>query len=264
MNQFSSAPKQAHLKGGVTENGHFYAYGTPEYEAYKAKKRRQAQAWRDANPDKCKAINKRAWKNNKVGRVKSMYKWRAKQGEFYLEYRRKWTDKNKDRLNGDRRERYETDDDFRLKILSQCEAMRIKHGDRWNELRREDYKENPDKYRERYRRAYERNPAKFKARSHARRAKLVAATVGDLRPITEWDKRWHLLELVRCYWCQEMVPPDYCNIDHMVAIDLDGPHCIENLCISCSYCNHSKWSKSLHDWNKKLKEPVLEWNKSFI
>lgn len=102
-----------------------------------------------------------------------------------------------------------------------------------------------------------RNKNKVRAKDAQKRARKNSASVGDLEKITAWEATWRLKKKVVCYWCKETFSGSVCHSDHIIALVRGGPHCVENLCVSCPQCNFSKHKKSVEEWNKKLAEPVL-------
>jgi 5-methylcytosine-specific restriction endonuclease McrA len=90
-----------------------------------------------------------------------------------------------------------------------------------------------------------------------RRARKSGATVGDLRLIAEWEKRWRRKLLVRCYWCRSDIKPSVATRDHIVPLARGGEHSVSNLVVSCGSCNSKKHARSLDKWNATLEQPVL-------
>lgn len=41
----------------------------------------------------------------------------------------------------------------------------------------------------------------------------------------------------RCYWCQEVLQPNECTLDHLIPRSLDGPRIPQNLVCACRDCN---------------------------
>lgn len=53
-----------------------------------------------------------------------------------------------------------------------------------------------------------------------------------------------------CYYCNSRTPTDKIHFDHVVPLSKGGPHSVENLCVSCGFCNMSKHDKTVADWMK--------------
>jgi HNH endonuclease len=117
--------------------------------------------------------------------------------------------------------------------------------------------ENKQKIQELLARYHAKNPSKRRAISQKYKALKKGAIVGDVALISNWDSSWRKSKMVRCYWCSNSFSPNECHADHIIALNLGGLHCIENLCISCQHCNASKQDKTIEEWNKKLNQPVL-------
>lgn len=106
----------------------------------------------------------------------------------------------------------------------------------------------------RYRKKY---PERAMERHRRRRAIKLKAPVSDSKVIEFWVAAWKKKKRVRCYWCELLFPPKSCHVDHIIALELNGHHSIENLCISCASCNCRKNDRPVSKWNLHLNQPVL-------
>jgi len=141
---------------------------------------------------------------------------------------------------------------------------------------KEYYKNNPEKLSAQKRARYLKNTDRIKKQMHAaakryrakypqranercrkRRAVKMSVPIGDSRIIEKWVAAWKRKKLVRCYWCEQSFHPKACHTDHILAMELGGPHSIENLCISCASCNCRKNDSPVEKWNRHLTQPVL-------
>lgn len=102
-----------------------------------------------------------------------------------------------------------------------------------------------------------KNIEKSRGYTRARRARRLNAISGSLKVMTTWESHWRRKKLATCFWCQRKVASKSCHVDHMIPLSREGRHSIENLCISCRFCNSKKWAKSIADWNAKLDHPIL-------
>jgi len=102
-----------------------------------------------------------------------------------------------------------------------------------------------------------KNPERASRISHTRRARKIAATIGNTATIAKWEKSWRNSNSVICYWCGSHVAGRKAHLDHIQPLSKGGSHSIENLCVSCAHCNLSKKDKSLDRWNAGLVHPVL-------
>lgn len=124
----------------------------------------------------------------------------------------------------------------------QKEAYRIRHADSVRAANAKYYANNPEIYRA------------IRAR---RRADKQHASIGDIKAISKWEKRWRTKRPVACYWCGEKSPGIECHADHVIPLRKGGAHSVENLVVSCAACNRRKHDALLPSWNSKLKQPVL-------
>ncbi len=102
-----------------------------------------------------------------------------------------------------------------------------------------------------------RHPDKIRAAKSARRARKIAATIGDIRIIRDWESTWRRKRSVKCYWCGGQSPGKTCHADHIVPLFRGGEHSINNLCVSCKTCNLKKGPKDPATFNKTLVQPLL-------
>lgn len=92
---------------------------------------------------------------------------------------------------------------------------------------------------------------------HRRRALIAEVEIADRHVIAAWWKCVKSKSTAVCYWCRGLVSTKKIQCDHIIPIARGGPHDASNLCVACADCNHSKHTKGLVEWNKKLKEPTL-------
>lgn len=99
-------------------------------------------------------------------------------------------------------------------------------------------------YAKRYRKTH---PGAHTAIIEKRRALQRAATI-NLTKITEWMQEVRRKPFAKCYYCGSKVSGRRLHFDHIVAIAKGGAHSVENLCVACADCNHSKHTKSVRAW----------------
>ena len=83
--------------------------------------------------------------------------------------------------------------------------------------------------------------------SSIRRAKILAATIGDVGEIKEIYRQAREDEGIICYLCGEVIPLGQRHVDHVVPITKGGAHSVENLRITHSSCNFRKHNKLVEE-----------------
>ena len=146
-------------------------------------------------------------------------KWRAANPNYHQE----WEERNREKLNAQRRNLY----------AKNIEASRKK-------------KKN---WRERNRHLYRMYIAKYFA--------LKRAATVNLRGIKHWMDEIKRKKTIPCYYCQRIVLTDKIHFDHIIALSNGGSHSIDNLCVSCSFCNQSKSAKPIRTWIR-MGQQILE------
>jgi 5-methylcytosine-specific restriction endonuclease McrA len=127
---------------------------------------------------------------------------------------------------------------YRARNLEKARAYAIK----WR-------RDHPERARESTRNWFKRNPHLVLFYSQKRWAKKRKA-VSDLTGISAFTKKVRSQRLVTCYYCEKLVSGKIAHFDHIIPLSKDGKHCVENLCVACPTCNHSKCAKLLPDWKK--------------
>lgn len=152
----------------------------------------------------------------RVGRVEATKRWQARNPEKTRQIWKDYQSKNQDEL-------------------------RIKA----REYRNKDLK----KARERSRKWFKEHPEYQTMRSLARWA-LKRKAVANLRGISTFVKLVKRQPFATCYYCQKTISSKKVHFDHIVALSKGGMHSVENLCVSCATCNHSKFNHPLSKWDR--------------
>lgn len=84
----------------------------------------------------------------------------------------------------------------------------------------------------------------------ARRRMLERNATVNLAGIKAFIKSVKSKRTVTCYYCDSRILSKGCHFDHIVPLSKGGPHSVENLCVSCSTCNHRKSNKSISAWDR--------------
>lgn len=224
----------------------------------KQRKRQQAREatkrWRERNPQASKERSRKYaleyYYKNRAKCAEKSAKFRAThKGEMTI-YNAEYRAANKAKLDAYMKEWYRRNKDtLTVRRKANYEVIRDAH----LAQKREYYIKNRDAIRAK--KKMNREPER--RNEDIRRARKSGATVGDLRLIAEWEKRWRRKLLVRCYWCRSDIKPSVATRDHIVPLARGGEHSVSNLVVSCGSCNSKKHARSLDKWNATLEQPVL-------
>jgi 5-methylcytosine-specific restriction endonuclease McrA len=209
------------------------------YLANKERENHKARAWKLANADKVREKHRQ---------------WYLAHPNYNAEYRQTHKDEIAEQKRAwiqDHREEY-------LARLARGSLYYQTHKEQAAESGRLRYQKNRDK-RLRYSKEWrKRNPEKSRRILQRRKALVRNAPIGNEDLIFEWRSRWINRRYAVCYWCKTKVLTSRCQVDHIVPLAKGGSHSVENLCISCEPCNHSKHAKMPDVWNQHLQQPTLE------
>lgn len=174
--------------------------------------------WRQENPDKVRAQERRWAQANRDRRRESDRRSYERNPEKKREYSRRWKQENPDKVREKEHRRREI------------------NPEKERERNRRYYQENPDKKREKYR------------RRRARKSQLPVACPTNIESIL-FD-----VQNGQCMYCGCDLA-DGCHVDHIIPIvlvDLLGDkhpgHVPSNLALACPHCNVSKYATPLEDW----------------
>ena len=114
----------------------------------------------------------------------------------------------------------------------------------YKEAHREERRESTRSYRaehpewdREYRKA---NPEKGREKKRRYRARKNGAAIGPVDEAAIYERDGHM-----CLYCGRTRD---LTIDHIIALNNDGPHCQDNLVVACRSCNSSKQAKPLEEW----------------
>ena len=187
-----------------------------------------------------KADNLRRWTAANRGRANALARrGRSKRKEQIAEANRQWREKNRERNLEQKRSHYAAN---RERLLEE----KKQYG--------EDHREQKSAYNRKYR---AENRETCRQNDHRRRALIFNSTLGDRSAIAAWEAKWSSKKTVVCHWCRKRVKTASVHVDHVIPLSKGGPHAVENLCVSCAKCNHTKHSKLPEVWNAGLSQPLL-------
>ncbi len=115
----------------------------------------------------------------------------------------------------------------------------------WHEWDRQYARANRDRKREDQRRYRAENPERYRAyvRNYQAQKRANGGHVSAAELREQYERQGG-----RCYWCSVEVGDDF-HLDHVIPLKRGGLHQIDNIVVSCPFCNASK-----HD-----KLPYTEW-----
>jgi 5-methylcytosine-specific restriction endonuclease McrA len=146
-------------------------------------------------------------------------KWKSKNPTYYLE----WGRRNCQKVNAQKRAKYAAN-------ITSARAVKQK----WREKNRLLCRIYVKKYE----------------------ALKKAATI-NLEGIKQWIAQIKSKKSVVCYYCGDRISISRMHIDHIVPLSKGGAHSVENLCVACAPCNHSKSDKPIRTWIR-MGQQVLE------
>lgn len=173
--------------------------------------------------------------------------------EKKLAYSREYSAKNREKLRQKGIEWRRNNPD---KQKACCDAWIKKNPGARERMQKEWSDKNGERKKFLWARWYAANRGMLIEKARSKR-KLTNANPIDSARIAEWETKWRSRRKAKCYWCLSVTTSSRCHTDHIVALTNGGPHEIGNLCISCAKCNLSKGSKTVAQWNGKIKEPSL-------
>lgn len=218
--------------------------------------------------------NKKRYVEKKAEIYKKQREWIANNHEVHLERIRKYRSKNLEKCRKASRESnrrnkakiyaktklYRKDPNIREKNLASSRAWASRNRESLRAYNREYRLRNQEKLNASNKAWRTKNKAKCRAyvKEHsaerasvvAKRRALTAGSVINLKLIKEWMANQKSKPSAVCYWCQNRISTDKIHFDHIVSLSKGGPHCIENLCVSCAPCNLSKNNRSVRVWTK--------------
>jgi len=180
--------------------------------------------------------------------------WREANSERRKELNKKWKKANPEKVRAQKKRHYEANTE---KVKAQAEKWRKANPEKVREGKRKYRKSNPEKVREGKRKCYKANPEvykksvkkwqkanpeKCKAYGHQRRARLKGNGIEDT---SEFRARMtHPLVRQVCFYCgKDCTSSGDWHWDHRIPISAGGPDAEWNLVIACPPCNLKKGSK---------------------
>lgn len=138
--------------------------------------------------------------------------------------------------------------DNREKCRQACRKYRVKHPDRAREQSRQWALRNPEKRRAAQQDWWKENKHRAISYSAKRRAVQRGAQLGDRKEYIEFVRWAKTTPNLRCSYCNEVVPPERRDIDHVIPLSRGGADSVDNLCVACLSCNRQKHAKTAEEF----------------
>lgn len=184
-------------------------------------------------------------------KVYAAWAWTTQYGEEQKSRRKEYYKKHRERLIAKQREYEKTHVEELKAYRKRTTARRTEASKKWKA-------ENPERHKAQ-RKAWEsRNRHVIRMHIALRRAREVAATIGDPKEIAAWEKEWKSRPTNICEWCQCETPTEFCQSDHAEPLTNGGAHHLSNLVIACKWCNFKKRNKPLSVWLDWLEKATSE------
>lgn len=233
------------------------------YWRHREKVLARTQAWREKNPDKVwnaeiSARAKERYLVNREERIRKSGEWQRKHRDERTAYHAQWRNKNKERLEAQRKANRDAINALQRKNHKKRCAnpeYAAKHKEE-NRKWRQEHPEYIEKNKPNVKRWQDEHKALCLARSHEYRARKRAATVNP-KSIAMFIERTRAKSIVTCYWCSGTISGKKCHFDHIMPLSKGGAHSIENICVSCPKCNFNKSDTLVKDW-MRLGQQVME------
>lgn len=132
-------------------------------------------------------------------------------------------------------------------LIAYNKRYNLENRERNRKSRRAWYIKNADRILIRQREYYRKNKDKYYAKTARRRARRIAATIGDIAALNEIYRRAKSKQAIACHYCKRDIPRGQRHVDHLVPLAKGGPHSAENLVIACQRCNLCKGTKLPHE-----------------
>ena len=197
------------------------------------------------NKEKIASYKKKYREDNKEKIVSYIKKYNEDNKEKMTAKRKKYYTENKEKILS-RNKRYREDN--KEKLAEQSKKYTAAHVEENRARAAAWYKENPERGKANAAAWYAENPERGKANAkvatHKRRARI--AKVGG--KFTKEDiKNLYTTQGGSCYYCSVDIEHGY-EIEHMTPISRGGSNWIDNVCLACAPCNHTKHTQTVEEF----------------
>jgi len=184
---------------------------------------------------------------------------------LHPEYKKRWWEENRDRVNQERRDLRVVNEDYRLRDLDRNKTWATDNKDKANAIKRRWAKNNPEKVALANKKWQTNNPEKRDAiNARHRKTDLCRATKrrlqmkrrgGEATRVTlkkVLDTNFLQFGLTCCENCHTSIWDRY-EFDHIIPIALGGNGDYDNLQILCKSCNVEKFTNAT-DFRRFIRE----------
>jgi 5-methylcytosine-specific restriction endonuclease McrA len=212
---------------------------TPDAERAKATARHAK--WVASNRDAVNAYQRKRWaeaspERRKRSRELGRASWARRTPEQIEEHRRKQAAYAKHRRKTDPENAYAP-----LRKYRATHRLLVREREKQRRLL------HPERHKAAHKKWRLKNGWRLKLNRAKYRALKMAATV-NLAGIKEFVAAIKSKAFAHCYYCERRTPTADIHFDHIVPLSKGGAHSVENLCVACAHCNHSKHNKALSEW----------------
>lgn len=227
-------------------------------EQKKERKAASAKKWAANNRKHLLEYQRKRYAENRERMVEQAKQYYAEHRERRKEYARRYAEEHREEIQEQRKKYFSNNrDKIRKKSKQRYDDNRDVINAKSRQHNKKYYRKNKQRiaaYKSQHFRDHREDYSKCR---HKRRAIMRNAVVGDVGKIATWEAKWRGQKRVTCHWCRKRIKPQEAHVDHVVPISKGGPHALENLCVSCASCNHSKHAKLPEVWNASLTQPLL-------
>jgi 5-methylcytosine-specific restriction endonuclease McrA len=183
----------------------------------------------------CEILYNREYRKSTDAREKhriSAAEWRSNNRDRVSAISKRWRSKNRDKVKV-----------YKLKYSSSHRIQESKRASDWyythNEQAAKQRKkwriDNKEKYKDYYRNKCRNRRAIISGAKGTHSKEEIAIKIE--------------LQKHKCYYCGEIITNKY-HVDHVVPVSRGGSNDIDNLVITCQFCNISKGARLLHEWKR--------------
>ncbi|MBI2658598.1 HNH endonuclease [Candidatus Woesearchaeota archaeon] len=254
------------------------------YPRYKEKVRINQKNWSVQNPERVKEINRKYKENHKNEILAKLRKYELRENACVFCNTKFMPDRNHPmakccsqkcrtklwaknypekfkQINIEKSKRYRERHPEKIKEQSKKsvesgranknqKVWRERHLEKAKELRKKQYWKNPEREREKVKEWRQTEAGKLSHRADSKRRQYTRKSkLANDFPLTRKKQDYiPYRDNNTCVYCH--VEPNIVTLDHIIAQENKGNNSVNNLVVSCRYCNASKQDKQLEIWLK--------------